>query len=343
MKFLDDVYVIDGAGLSVGGTEQTITVGAVAWPVVLTVHNEADGDFMLGLHKHSDSVSVGAAVELARSRGSEGSESAVQSDDKLGHLGFYGHDGTDYGQAARIDVYVDGAPSSTSMPGRIQMATSPAGTQTPTARLIIYSDGEVALGTNCWLDFDEQSAPSTPASGRVILYPKSDGLLYSKDDAGTERALGASTDYVLLQDQKSAGTAGGTFTSGAWRTRDLNTEVADTGGHCSLSSNQFTLAAGTYRIKAHAPAYACSLNQLKLRNTSDGTDTVIGGGEYAEPTYFNQAQAMLEGRFTIASSKTFELQHRCLTTRATDGFGNAGNFGVTEVYAVVELWKEKGA
>lgn len=34
--------------------------------------------------------------------------------------------------------------------------------------------------------FNEESAPSTPASGTVALYAKSDGLLYSKDDAGAE-------------------------------------------------------------------------------------------------------------------------------------------------------------
>lgn len=34
--------------------------------------------------------------------------------------------------------------------------------------------------------FDEGAAPSTPASTLVALYAKADGLLYSKDDAGTE-------------------------------------------------------------------------------------------------------------------------------------------------------------
>ena len=32
----------------------------------------------------------------------------------------------------------------------------------------------------------EQTAPETPSANQVVLYPKSDGLLYSKDDAGTE-------------------------------------------------------------------------------------------------------------------------------------------------------------
>ena len=38
----------------------------------------------------------------------------------------------------------------------------------------------------------EQTAPETPSANQVMLYPKSDGLMYSKDDAGTERAMAAS-------------------------------------------------------------------------------------------------------------------------------------------------------
>ena len=32
-------------------------------------------------------------------------------------------------------------------------------------------------------------APGTPSSGKSIIYPKSDGLWYSKDDAGTETSM----------------------------------------------------------------------------------------------------------------------------------------------------------
>lgn len=35
----------------------------------------------------------------------------------------------------------------------------------------------------------EQSAPSTPASGDAVIYPKTDGLWYGKDDAGVEKKL----------------------------------------------------------------------------------------------------------------------------------------------------------
>jgi len=153
-------------------------------------------------------------------------------------------------------------------------------------------------------------------------------------------STGSGVDVIHLQEQQSSGTNGGNFTSGAWRTRVLNTEVADVGGHCSLSSNQFTLDAGTYVIKATAPAFLVNQHQLKLYNVSDSADVILGVNEYAysNTTYGNAVAAHLDGVFTIASSKTFELQHRCATTRNTDGFGIPTSWG-TEVYADVLLLK----
>ena len=44
----------------------------------------------------------------------------------------------------------------------------------------------------------EQTAPEVPSTNQVLLYPKSDGLMYTKDDQGTERELqaGAPTGAV---------------------------------------------------------------------------------------------------------------------------------------------------
>lgn len=44
----------------------------------------------------------------------------------------------------------------------------------------------------------EAAAPSTPPTGQARLYVKSDGLLYWKDDAGTEHAAGGVTDHGAL-------------------------------------------------------------------------------------------------------------------------------------------------
>lgn len=75
-------------------------------------------------------------------------------------------------------------------------------------------------------DFTEIAAPSTPASGTVRLYAKSDGLLYSKDDAGTETVV-----------------TGGGGGSAAW------SAITDPSGNLSLAmgSNLTTLTwAGNY-------------------------------------------------------------------------------------------------
>lgn len=148
-------------------------------------------------------------------------------------------------------------------------------------------------------------------------------------------------DYIKLSDTQTAGTTSGTFTSGAWRTRTLNTEDADTGSNCSLSSNQFTLDAGTYRILAMGMSNSVDRHKMKLRNTTDSSDEIIGINSFASATNAGSNSANVVGEFTIGASKVFEIQHYCLTTKATNGFGAITNFGVSEIYAVVELWKVK--
>lgn len=45
--------------------------------------------------------------------------------------------------------------------------------------------------------FSEGSAPSTPASGQVAVYAKTDGKLYRKDDAGTEGILAGNSSMWI--------------------------------------------------------------------------------------------------------------------------------------------------
>ncbi len=147
---------------------------------------------------------------------------------------------------------------------------------------------------------------------------------------------GRGSDLIVMREEQAQNTSGGTFTSGAWQTRALNVEASDAGNHASLSSHQITLEAGTYRLRASAPANQTGSHQTRWQNVSDGTTTLVGTTEFADTV---QTRSVVAGRFTITASKTFELQHRCGTTRSSDGFGLAANF-TTEVYAEVELWRE---
>lgn len=147
------------------------------------------------------------------------------------------------------------------------------------------------------------------------------------------------TAYINIQDVKASGTASGTFTSGAWQTRTLNTVVNDTFSVVSLSSNQVTLPAGTYDCKAMATASAVDRHQIRLQNVTDATTTLLGLNSLSLAAGPDGNPAFLSGRFTTTAQKTFELQHRCQTTRSTDGYGFSASWG-NEVYAVLEFWRE---
>lgn len=160
---------------------------------------------------------------------------------------------------------------------------------------------------------------------------------------GIPKTIGAGTtapDYIHIRDEKASGAGGGTFTSGSWQKRDLTTEVEDDGGHASLATSQITLAAGTYRAHVRCPAYGVDRHQARLRNVTDAATTLVGSTEFASSGNFIYNDSVILGRFTIAGTKTFEVQHRCETTRSTQGLGVEANFGEVEIYTDVELWKE---
>lgn len=157
------------------------------------------------------------------------------------------------------------------------------------------------------------------------------------------------TRTAYIKDAKSSGTFGGTFTSGAWQTRTLNTLSGDTsfiilsGGTTGTdgTATQFTLPSGKYRFKAIAPAFVVQSHKAKLRNITDSSDEILGSSEECDSAgaTAHVTSSIVEGEINISETKTFELQHRCSTTGATSGFGRAVNFGVDEVYAQIEITK----
>jgi hypothetical protein len=148
---------------------------------------------------------------------------------------------------------------------------------------------------------------------------------------------------ATLSDVKASGTAGGTATSGSYQTRTLNTLSDPSGIVTSLASNQFTLPAGEYYIEASAPACFVGSHKAKIRNVTDAVDAIIGTSEVIQSSTTGEAQtrSIISGSITLSSIKTFELQHRVVVTRATDGFGQECVFGDNEVYSIIKITKVK--
>ena len=162
-------------------------------------------------------------------------------------------------------------------------------------------------------------------------------------DSGVSGVGGKFASYAVIADQKSSGTQSGNFVSGGWRTRDLNTELADADGIVSISSNQFTLQAGTYLIKWSCPAYGRSYHASRLRNNTDGIN-YSGSSVYADYNSNVHNTSIGVARLTIGAAKVFEIQHRCgQSITNNDGFGTrVGNeFTVDyEIYTISEIYKE---
>ena len=156
------------------------------------------------------------------------------------------------------------------------------------------------------------------------------------------------TSYAIIADIKASNADGGDFDSGAWRTRDLNTEIADPDGIVSLSSNQFTLGAGSYLIEFSAPACRLGSHQTRLYNATTSSEVQIGTSQWAPPTSGHaDNNSMGAGRVTITGSTAFEIQHRGAydsnVGEDTYGFGvgTAGghNWGST-MFCLVKIYKE---
>lgn len=154
---------------------------------------------------------------------------------------------------------------------------------------------------------------------------------------------GASLDYVLAKDVKSAGTNGGSSTSavGAFVTRDLNVLAVNIGGHASLASNQLTLAAGTWRCKISVPGFSILRHQALLYDVTNSAILIVGSSEYSNGNA-TQANSIIVGRFVLAGSTVLEVRHRVEIGEIAPnlGFGNACNFGTSEIYTIGEFWKE---
>ena len=208
----------------------------------------------------------------------------------------------------------------------------------------VTNDAQVKLST-VTTKGDLLAATASATVARVGV--GSDGQVLTADAASAAgvkwaAASAASQSYACVVDQKTANTAGGGFTSGAWQTRTLNTVQSDANSIVSLASNQITLQAGTYRVRAEVPAFNVAQHKARLRNVTDSTTTLVGISSYASDsgTVGTGTCSVIEGKFTIAGAKAFEVQHQCAVTKATNGFGVPSNFAEVEIYTVVTIVKE---
>jgi hypothetical protein len=144
---------------------------------------------------------------------------------------------------------------------------------------------------------------------------------------------------IILQEQQSLGVGGGTFTTGSWQLRTLNTVVRNVVAGASLASSILTLPAGTYAVEWSAPANSVSGHMSRLYNVTDSAIIATGSSEYSN-TGGNYANTRSEGLFvfTLTATKNIRLEHACGSTQATTGLGEPSGMA-TEIYSWLRAWK----
>ncbi|MEX0271212.1 hypothetical protein AB3R30_18910 [Leptolyngbyaceae cyanobacterium UHCC 1019] len=148
-------------------------------------------------------------------------------------------------------------------------------------------------------------------------------------------------DTIQLSYTLASGAGSGTSTQG-WNTFPLNTENLDTGGHCSLSSNRFTLAAGTYeffdarfrRFCVNGTAFG---HLIRVRNITDSADV---SGLICQGCYGSLEMILgISGKFTLAASKALEIQIYA-NAQTSFAWGVTGSVaGYSEIYGSFGLYK----
>ena len=196
------------------------------------------------------------------------------------------------------------------------------------------------------------SAITLDSSGNVTLAGSANNL--GTISAGT---LGSSVVFpaggtgnpisvAVIADEKSTSNAGGNLGTSFTR-RDLNTILSDSesasGGIVSISSNQFTLGAGTYLITWSCPAYKVNRHITQLYDVT--STNVLTEGQTAFSGSATDEIHSSTGAFvhTISSNNVYEIRQATQTARSNDGGGLelGGNFTVNNIYTYVVIYKLK--
>jgi len=133
------------------------------------------------------------------------------------------------------------------------------------------------------LIMEEQAAPGTPAANTVVIYPKTDGKMYFKDDAGTEYSMadtgidsGTAYQIAALGVNTAAGSTGTIRATGDitasysdGRLKDRVGEIVD-----ALSKVK-SLTSFTYKANQLAQSYGFDGNKIQVGLNAQEVQAVL--------------------------------------------------------------------
>ena len=228
-----------------------------------------------------------AFLVFGKSRaGSSGGTTVVQNGDRLGGIRFCGADGSDlHSIASTIESYVDGAPGSNDLPGRLVFATTPDGSSSPTDHEILYG-----------------STKEIRNSGHYVAQTSGSGTSSQQASFGaTQSGMAADSYNYILSGSNNIGNKCTMFVNGSNRSADGGTNALtfrNDAGNLNLGhASYLTTLRGSYVLYPERPAFhvtnftwsnstkfahggTASYNRGSHWNLSTGTFTAPVGGDY---------------------------------------------------------------
>jgi hypothetical protein len=208
-------FVVDTNGLVIIGSTANIPIYSINPSLEVLGTGNA---YQMNASFRNDTFSN--ILTLAHSRNTTiGSHTIVANGDELGSTAFAGSDGTAFIRGAQITAYVDGTPTTNSMPSRVSFFTNaPSGTSL-VERMRIDSSGNVGVG-NAVTTLNQSFTVGKPITGGVACYgvaslgqvqtDVTSGMAYYIAFSGTSAGFALP---VLRYYYASQGTFGGTVTN----------------------------------------------------------------------------------------------------------------------------------
>jgi hypothetical protein len=273
-------------------------------------------------------------MALNRTGGAAGTGSSSTTDSALAdHLA----DATDAHDASAISF----APVGTIAASDVQTAIAEVATDYIAADAVVTAAHVAAdvVVTDAFTAADALKAPLASPTFTGVPLSTTAAVGTDTTQIATTAFVQAARAYVHIREQQVTNTNGGSTVATTWTARVLTTEVTDTGNNATLSSNQITLAAGTYQCRARSPFFDVGGAKIRLRNVTAGATVLVGSTEFMSSADTSQLNAFLTGQFTIAAAQALELQYYAGALVATNGLGAALNSGEVEVYSEIEFWR----
>ena len=158
---------------------------------------------------------------------------------------------------------------------------------------------------------------------------------FSGDGTGVTNAV----SVAVIADQKAYNVNGGGSDIG-FNDRDLNTTIFDPDNIVTISSNQFTLNAGTYIIEFSSFAFRSNRTFTELYDVTNSASAGQGMTVYHGNADNVAGVSTGYTRVTPSVSTTYKIRTYCQASKTTNGLGVAHDVsGNNNIYTQVKITK----